>query len=126
MSFFARGGGAVIALTTPVGRGTLKLQVRDFPGAKPGRHKLTGVRLPAAAVLMHRQRAQRRRERPPIAPIQLKASRRNEPSSDKYGVGCHNDRAKTGGLTLQQINARQRPRPPTEVWEQVIRKLRTE
>ena len=46
---------------------------------------------------------------------------------DRYCVGCHNDRTLTGGLTLQSLDlarvgqdARQ-----TEVWEKVIRKLRT-
>jgi mono/diheme cytochrome c family protein len=42
---------------------------------------------------------------------------------DKYCVGCHNDRAKTGGLTLQQITLDNAP-ASTEVWEKVIRKLR--
>jgi hypothetical protein len=42
---------------------------------------------------------------------------------DKYCVTCHNDRAKTGGLTLQQIRLDNGP-AATETWEKVLRKLR--
>ena len=42
---------------------------------------------------------------------------------NKYCVTCHNDRAKTGGLSLQQISTENVP-PGAETWEKVIRKLR--
>ncbi len=42
---------------------------------------------------------------------------------DKYCVVCHNDRAKTGGLTLQKIDVANIP-ANAETWEMVIRKLR--
>jgi hypothetical protein len=42
---------------------------------------------------------------------------------DKYCVTCHNDRAKTGGLTLQNIDVANVP-ANAETWEKVIRKLR--
>ena len=42
---------------------------------------------------------------------------------DKYCVGCHSDRAKTGGLTLQHITLDNAP-GVTETWEKVARKLR--
>jgi hypothetical protein len=42
---------------------------------------------------------------------------------DKYCVTCHNDRAKTGGLTLQKIDVANLP-ANAETWEKVIRKLR--
>ena len=42
---------------------------------------------------------------------------------DKYCVTCHNDRAKTGGLTLEKIDVANIP-ANAETWEMVIRKLR--
>src|SRR3984957_17456449 len=41
----------------------------------------------------------------------------------KYCVTCHNDRAKTGGLTLEKIDTANIP-ANAETWEMVIRKLR--
>jgi hypothetical protein len=41
----------------------------------------------------------------------------------KYCVGCHNDRAKTGGLSLEKLDA-DHPETNPETWEKVIRKLR--
>ncbi len=43
---------------------------------------------------------------------------------DKYCVTCHNDRLKTAGLTLAALDV-QRPSARAEIWEKVIRKLRT-
>ncbi len=42
---------------------------------------------------------------------------------DRYCVGCHNDRLKTGGLTLQTADLNDVP-AGAETWEKVIRKLR--
>jgi mono/diheme cytochrome c family protein len=42
---------------------------------------------------------------------------------DKYCVTCHNDRAKTAGLTLDNLNLTDVP-SHAETWEKVIRKLR--
>ena len=41
----------------------------------------------------------------------------------EYCLSCHNDRLKTGGLTLEQLDI-DRPEASPEVWEKVIRKLR--
>src|SRR5262245_17185818 len=41
----------------------------------------------------------------------------------KYCVTCHNDRAKTGGLSLQQVSLENVP-AGAETFEKVIRKLR--
>jgi hypothetical protein len=41
---------------------------------------------------------------------------------DKYCIGCHSDRLKTGGLTLQKIDVDNIP-ANAETWEKVIRKL---
>jgi Protein of unknown function (DUF1592)/Protein of unknown function (DUF1588)/Protein of unknown function (DUF1585)/Protein of unknown function (DUF1595)/Protein of unknown function (DUF1587)/Planctomycete cytochrome C len=41
----------------------------------------------------------------------------------EYCLTCHNDRAKTGGLTLEQQDI-DHPETDPEVWEKVIRKLR--
>ena len=43
---------------------------------------------------------------------------------NKYCVGCHNDKARTGGLSLQSMNLAN-PTRDAETWEKVIRKLRT-
>lgn len=41
----------------------------------------------------------------------------------EYCLTCHNDRAKTGGLTLESVDI-DHPEMNPEVWEKVIRKLR--
>jgi hypothetical protein len=41
----------------------------------------------------------------------------------EYCVTCHNDRAKTGNLSLEQLDI-DHPEANPEVWEKVIRKLR--
>jgi hypothetical protein len=43
---------------------------------------------------------------------------------NKYCITCHNDKAKTGGLSLQSLNL-SAPEHNAETWEKVIRKLRT-
>jgi mono/diheme cytochrome c family protein len=43
---------------------------------------------------------------------------------DRYCVTCHNDRLKTGGLSLDRADV-SRPDAQPEVWEKVVRKLRT-
>src|SRR5262252_8072265 len=42
----------------------------------------------------------------------------------KYCITCHSDRLKTAGLTLEGVDVA-RPATQAEVWEKVIRKLRT-
>jgi len=41
---------------------------------------------------------------------------------DQYCVGCHNDRLKTGGLSLEALDLTQAP-PHSEIFEKVIRKV---
>ena len=41
----------------------------------------------------------------------------------RYCVSCHNDRVKTGGLTLEAVVTRD-PREHPDVWEKVLRKIR--
>src|SRR5262249_10809829 len=43
---------------------------------------------------------------------------------DRYCATCHNDRLKTGGLRLERVDVSQTDAPP-ELWEKVVRKLRT-
>ena len=43
---------------------------------------------------------------------------------ERYCVGCHNDRLTTGGLSLEGVDAGD-PSAHAEVWERVVRKLRT-
>src|SRR5689334_21584578 len=42
---------------------------------------------------------------------------------ERYCVGCHNQRLKTGGLVLEGLDV-QHAGTHTEVWERVVRKLR--
>src|SRR5262245_35575531 len=43
---------------------------------------------------------------------------------DRYCATCHNDRLKTGGLSLEHVEV-SRPDAQPEVWEKVVRKLRS-
>jgi hypothetical protein len=43
---------------------------------------------------------------------------------DRYCGTCHNDRLKTGSLSLERVDV-SRPDAEPEVWEKVVRKLRT-
>ncbi len=43
---------------------------------------------------------------------------------DQYCGTCHNDRLKTGGLSLERLDV-SKPDTQSEVWEKVVRKLRT-
>src|ERR1700730_15570197 len=43
---------------------------------------------------------------------------------DKYCVTCHNEKLKTAGLTLDVLDVAQ-PAAHAELWERVIRRLRT-
>ena len=43
---------------------------------------------------------------------------------DRYCATCHNDRLKTGGLSLERVDV-SRPEAEPEVWEKVVRKLHT-
>jgi mono/diheme cytochrome c family protein len=43
---------------------------------------------------------------------------------NRYCVSCHNDRTKTGGLSLEQIDA-SKPAAQPEIWEKVVRKVHT-
>lgn len=47
------------------------------------------------------------------------------PLLDKYCVTCHNDKLKTGGLTLQSADLAKVPEN-AELWEKVIKKVRVE
>ena len=42
---------------------------------------------------------------------------------DKYCVTCHNDKAKIGGLTLENLDLDRIP-ADADIWEKVIRKVR--
>jgi mono/diheme cytochrome c family protein len=67
---------------------------------------------------------------PAAAPVQAApvpqssaAEHASRPMLDQYCVTCHNDRMKTGGLTLQGVNIAS-PGEHVEVLEKVVRKLR--
>src|SRR5688572_14495478 len=48
----------------------------------------------------------------------------NQAVVQKYCVSCHNEKVKSGGLTLSTLDVSRAPEH-AEVWEQVIRKVRT-
>src|SRR5262245_52721469 len=58
----------------------------------------------------------------PAAPSTVSSTQRQ--FLDRYCVTCHNDRLKTGGLTLERADVSRSEAQP-EVWEKVARKLRT-
>ena len=75
----------------------------------------------------------RRRPRPPnrrgAGRRRPRAARARRPASyrallDRYCVGCHNDRLRTAGLTLETIDVAA-VAADAPVWEKVVRKLRT-
>jgi len=43
---------------------------------------------------------------------------------DRYCVGCHNERLRTGGMSLVSADSA-KPGAQPELWEKVVRKLRT-
>src|SRR6185503_8763210 len=57
----------------------------------------------------------------PAAPIPATSAVRA--TLDRYCVGCHNDRARTGGLSLASLDPAS-VGGRTDVWERVVRKLR--
>ena len=60
--------------------------------------------------------------RPPQSAAQVRTPAPERAFVDKYCITCHSDRAKTGGLSLQQITLDNAD--ATETWEKVSRKLR--
>ncbi|HEY2382855.1 MAG TPA: DUF1592 domain-containing protein [Terriglobia bacterium] len=58
-----------------------------------------------------------------IFPLLMEAQGPQQQLVTKYCVGCHNDRAKTGGLSLEKLDA-DHPYENAETWEKAIRKLR--
>jgi hypothetical protein len=59
-------------------------------------------------------------------PVQVHAQSRNAASAflDRYCATCHNERLKSGGLNLVKADV-SRPGAQPELWEKVVRKLRT-
>ena len=57
----------------------------------------------------------------PPAPAEAVAAQRAV--IDRYCTGCHNDRLKTGGLSLGAIDLNDVPKS-AQTWEKVVRKLR--
>ena len=59
----------------------------------------------------------------PAAPAQSVPSTQRQ-FLDRYCASCHNDRLKTGGLSFEHTDV-SRPDAQPEIWEKVVRKLRT-
>ena len=61
---------------------------------------------------------------PKGSPLQSQPLQSQRQFLDRYCVTCHNDRLKTGGLSLDQANL-STPGAQSELWEKVARKLHT-
>ena len=90
--------------------------------ARPARSGTAGV-LSTAALTPRLGEAGPQGESRAAAPTTQPASAVNAVVT-RYCAGCHNDRAKTGGLTLTSLDLANIP-ADAEVWEKVIRKVRT-
>jgi mono/diheme cytochrome c family protein len=66
---------------------------------------------------------QARQTQPPPAPARATASGEPRAVLDQYCISCHNQRLRTGGLALDNLDVT-RPAASAEVWENVIAKLR--
>ncbi len=81
--------------------------------------KLAGVSSALCLALVHMQ------AQTPVAPAaQSPVTSSQRQFLGRYCATCHNDRLKTGGLSLEQVDV-SRPGTQPEVWEKVVRKLRT-
>src|SRR2546425_9607032 len=56
-------------------------------------------------------------------PAQLSSQSPQRNLVNEYCVTCHNEKAQTGGLSLEKLDV-DHPAADAEVWEKVIRKLR--
>jgi len=74
----------------------------------------SAIRVEAAGALQDAAPARRANASPAVDPTLI----------NQYCVGCHNSRSKIGGLALDQLDLSNVPRD-AEVWEKVIRKLRS-
>jgi mono/diheme cytochrome c family protein len=81
--------------------------------------KVAGISTALCLALVHMQ------AQTPVATAgQSPATSSQRQFIDRYCVTCHNDRLKTGGLSLDRADV-SRPDAQPEVWEKVVRKLRT-
>ena len=63
------------------------------------------------------------RAQSPSAAAPVPSSAVHEQTLRDYCVGCHNDRARTGGLSLERADLTAVPQR-ADAWERVVRKLR--
>jgi mono/diheme cytochrome c family protein len=78
--------------------------------------RLTAVFIAGGFLAVHAQQPQPPGER-------LTSASPQRALINQYCVGCHNDKLKTGGLTLDSVNV-ENPNQNPEVWEKVVHKLR--
>src|SRR4051812_49448948 len=60
----------------------------------------------------------------PPHPVQQTPPAQYRPVLDKYCVGCHNDRLRTAGLSLETLDPAD-AHAHADIWEKVAKKLRT-
>jgi mono/diheme cytochrome c family protein len=81
--------------------------------------KVAGISSALCLALVHMQ------AQTPVAPAGQSSNTSGQRQFlDRYCATCHNDRLKTGGLSLEHVDV-SRPGAQPEVWEKVVRKLRT-
>src|SRR5215831_18093196 len=86
-----------------------------FPAAEAGLSALAAVLLLAAPIRAQQNKAA-------SAGSNSVSSQRQ--FLDRYCVGCHNERLRTGGMSLVPADSA-KPGTQPELWENVVRKLRT-
>src|ERR1700687_4660183 len=114
-----RSGMFVLAVVTAV---ALSAASGRPQGAGPQQPQGTGLRQPVHA---SQAPVQAPTSRAPAPVLTSQADPSVRAVLDKYCVQCHSERLRTGGLTLQTIDTANVP-AGAEVWEKVIRKLRTD
>ena len=78
----------------------------------------------ASSVLWTAPQAASPQTKPPVAePSAAKSATDYRPVIDRYCVGCHNERTKAGGLTLDKLDL-SNVAAGAEAWEKVVRKVR--
>ncbi len=93
-----------------------------MPVTNPGALKIVFVGL-AATLFLYVQVQSNAQQKNAEAPTHPLASSQRQ-FLDRYCATCHNERLKTGGLSLVQVDL-SKPGAQPELWEKVVRKLHT-
>src|SRR5690348_15003638 len=84
---------------------------------------LRADRAPATPLRVDQAGAPAARSASPVSQTPATPAVQGRALVQKYCLTCHNDRAKTGGLTLENLDPAEAG-TPAETWEKAVRKLR--